>query len=160
MKDQLMDLLPGLRRFAWSLTQSVHDADDLLQATVERLLKKGVPEGVELARWAFTVCRNLWIDEYRSRRVRRSTDVDTDLVEAGQVNGERDIHSQMELRRVLQVMQQLPEDQRLVLTMVTVQGMSYQNVADALDIPTGTVMSRLARARGKLVELLYPKDDT
>ncbi|OFE12962.1 RNA polymerase subunit sigma-70 [Pseudohongiella acticola] len=154
MTDQLMDILPGLRRFAWSLTQSVHDADDLLQATVERLLKKGVPEGVEVARWAYTVCRNLWIDEYRSRRVRKSVDVDTDLADAGQIDGENDVQAQMELKQVMQIMQQLPEEQRLTLTMVTVQGMSYLDVAEALEIPVGTVMSRLARARSKLVELV------
>lgn len=154
MNEQLMDILPGLRRFAWSLTQSVHDADDLLQATVERLLKKGVPEGVEVARWAFTVCRNLWIDEYRSRRVRKATDVDTDLIEAGQVDGEKDIHAQVELKKVMEIMQQLPEEQRLTLTMVSIQGMSYLDVAQALEIPVGTVMSRLARARSKLIELV------
>lgn len=154
MNEQLMDILPGLRRFAWSLTQSVHDADDLLQATVERLLKKGVPDGVEVARWAFTVCRNLWIDEYRSRRVRRSADIDTDLIEAGQVDGENDIQAQMELKKVMEIMQQLPEEQRLTLTMVSIQGMSYMDVAQALEIPVGTVMSRLARARSKLTELV------
>ncbi|MEX0739998.1 MAG: RNA polymerase sigma factor [Pseudohongiella sp.] len=154
MNDQLMDILPGLRRFAWSLTQSVHDADDLLQATVERLLKKGVPDGVEVAKWAFTICRNLWIDEYRSRRVRKSTDIDTDLIDAGQVDGENDIQAQMQLRQVLQIMQQLPEEQRLTLTMVSIQGMSYMDVAQALEIPVGTVMSRLARARSKLSELV------
>lgn len=154
MNEQLMDILPGLRRFAWSLTQSVHDADDLLQATVERVLKKGVPEGVEVARWAFTVCRNLWIDEYRSRRVRKTTDVDTDLIDAGQVDGEKDIQAQMELQKVMEIMQQLPEEQRLTLTMVSIQGMSYLDVAQALEIPVGTVMSRLARARSKLIELV------
>ena len=65
MKAELLELLPALRRYAWSMTHSVHDADDLLQATVERLLRKGVPDGADLTRWAFTVCRNLWIDEYR-----------------------------------------------------------------------------------------------
>ncbi|HDZ07805.1 RNA polymerase sigma factor [Pseudohongiella sp.] len=154
MNEQLIDILPGLRRFAWSLTQSVHDADDLLQATVERLLKKGVPDGVEVARWAFTVCRNLWIDEYRSRRVRKSTNVDTDLLEAGQIDGENDIQAQMELKKVMEIMQQLPEEQRLTLTLVSIQGMSYLDVAQALEIPVGTVMSRLARARSKLTELV------
>lgn len=154
MKDQLMVLLPALRRFAWSLTHSVHDADDLLQATVERLLSKGVPDGVDVGKWAFTVCRNLWIDEFRSRKVRRSVDVDPDLAEAGQVDGETDIHAQMELKQVMKAMQQLPENQQIVLSMVSIQGLSYQHVAEAMDIPLGTVMSRVARARVKLCELL------
>lgn len=154
MRDQLMELLPALRRFAWSLTHSVHDADDLLQATVERLLSKGVPDDVDVAKWAFTVCRNLWIDEYRSRKVRQTVDVDPDLSDAGQVDGETDIHAQMELQQVMKAMKQLPEDQQVVLSMVSIQGLSYQNVAEAMDIPVGTVMSRVARARGKLCELL------
>ncbi|HBN14859.1 RNA polymerase sigma factor [Pseudohongiella sp. SYSU M77423] len=154
MKAELLELLPALRRFAWSLTQSVHDADDLLQATVERLLKKGVPDGVELARWAFTVCRNLWIDEYRSRKIRRNVDVEPEVYEAGQVDGESDVHSQMELERVMAAIKHLPEDQQTVLTMVAIQGLPYQQVADELEIPIGTVMSRLSRARARLASSL------
>ena len=63
-------MLPRLRRYAYALTGARHDADDLLQATLERLLVKGVPEAVEVDKWAFRVCRNLWIDEIRARRVR------------------------------------------------------------------------------------------
>lgn len=154
MQAELIELLPALRRYAWSMTHSVHDADDLLQGTVERLLRKGVPEGVELARWAFTVCRNLWIDEYRSRKTWQTTDLDTDWIEAGQVDGEKDVHTQMQLKQVMAAMQHLPIEQQLVLNMVSVQGLSYQDVADSLEIPVGTVMSRLARARGKLAEIL------
>jgi RNA polymerase sigma factor (sigma-70 family) len=154
MKAELLELLPALRRYAWSMTHSVNDADDLLQGTVERLLRKGVPEGVELARWAFTVCRNLWIDEYRSRKTWQTTELDPDLTEAGQVDGERDVQAQMQLKQVMTAMRQLPGEQQMVLNMVSVQGLSYQEVADSLDIPIGTVMSRLARARGKLTEIL------
>jgi len=154
MKEQLMELLPALRRFSWSLTNSVHDADDLLQDTVERLLSKGVPEDVELARWAFTVCRNLWVDEYRSRKVRQTVDLDPDLSEAGQVDGEKDVHTQMDLAQVNRAMQNLPQEQHLVLAMIAVQGLSYKGVAEVLDIPLGTVMSRLARARSNLMELM------
>ena len=154
MQAELIELLPALRRYAWSMTHSVHDADDLLQGTVERLLRKGVPEGVELARWAFTVCRNLWIDEYRSRKTWQTADLDPDLTDAGQIDGEKDVQTQMQLKQVMAAMQQLPVEQQLVLNMVSVQGLSYQDVADSLEIPVGTVMSRLARARGKLTEIL------
>lgn len=158
MKAELLDLLPALRKFSWSLTQSVHDADDLLQATVERLLKKGVPEGVELARWAFTVCRNLWIDEYRSRKVRQTADIDPELFEAGQVDGERDVHGRLQLRKVMQTIKALPDDQQLIMNMVAIQGLSYQQVAEELQIPVGTVMSRLSRARAKLTDLLQGRE--
>lgn len=154
MKAELLELLPALRRYAWAMTHSVHDADDLLQGTVERLLRKGVPEGVELARWAFTVCRNLWIDEYRSRKTWQTTDLDTDLLQAGQVDGEHEIQTQIQLKQVMNAIKQLPDEQQMVLNMVSVQGLSYKEVAETLDIPVGTVMSRLARARGKLTEIL------
>lgn len=154
MRAELIELLPALRRYAWSMTHSVHDADDLLQGTVERLLRKGVPEGVELARWAFTVCRNLWIDEYRSRKTWQTTELDPELTDAGQVDGEKDVQTQMQLKQVMTAMRQLPEEQQMVLNMVSVQGLSYQETADSLDIPVGTVMSRLARARVKLTEIL------
>jgi len=155
MKTELLPLLPALRRFSWTLTQSVHDADDLLQATVERLLKKGVPEGVELARWAFTVCRNLWIDEYRARKIRQTTDASPDFFEAGQVDGERDIHAKLQLRTVMQAIRTLSDDQQLVITMVAVQGLSYQQAAEELQVPVGTVMSRLSRARTRLASILH-----
>lgn len=154
MTKQLVELLPALRRFSWSLTNSAHDADDLLQATVERLLTKGVPVDADLGKWAFTVCRNLWIDEYRSRKVRQNAEWDPMLTDHAHVDGERHVHSQMELDRVNHAMQRLPEEQHLVLSMVAVQGLSYKGVAESLEIPLGTVMSRLARGRAKLVELL------
>lgn len=154
MKEQLLELLPALRRFALSLTGSRDDADDLLQATVERLLSKGVPGDAELTRWAFTVCRNIWIDDYRARKVRRDAQWDPALAEERQVDGERAMHARMELERVSRAMRQLPEDQHLVLSMVAVQGMSYKSVAEELGLPLGTVMSRLARARSRVAELM------
>ena len=70
LRRELLALLPRLRRYAYALTGVRHDADDLLQATLERLLVKGVPEAVEVDKWSFRVCRNMWIDEIRARRVR------------------------------------------------------------------------------------------
>lgn len=154
MKDRLLALLPALRRFAWSLTNSVHDADDLLQNTVERLLVKGVPADADLNKWAFTVCRNLWIDECRSRKVRGTVAWDQDEHDVVTVDGEKDMQLKIEVAQINALLQQLPEEQHLVLSMVTVQGLSYQETADALGVPLGTVMSRLARARSRLVELV------
>ena len=154
MKEQLGQLLPALSRFCRSLTHSAHDADDLLQATVERILDKGVPEGVDLTRWAFTVCRNLWVDAYRSHKVRQRATKDPALSARNTYDGEKSVQLEMELAEVNRAMGQLPPEQLLVLNMVAVQGMSYKAVADSLNIPAGTVMSRLARARQRLVELM------
>jgi RNA polymerase sigma factor (sigma-70 family) len=157
MKEQLLALLPALRRFAWSLTNSVHDADDLLQNTVERLLVKGMPDDADLNKWAFTVCRNLWVDECRSRKVRGAVTWDLNEHDVVTVDGEKDMQLKIEVAQINALLQQLPEEQHLVLSMVTVQGLSYQETADALGIPLGTVMSRLARARTRLVELAGPE---
>lgn len=153
MKEQLTQLVPMLRRFAFSLTGSRHDADDLLQNTLERLLSRGVPEDVELAKWAFRVCRNIWIDEYRARKVRQNAAQLPELEEPT-FDGEQEVCAQISLREVNTAMAKLPDDQRSILALVAVQGMSYKEVADTLSIPLGTVMSRLARARVALHQYL------
>ncbi|MCM0613788.1 RNA polymerase sigma factor [Marinobacter sediminum] len=150
MNHELTRLIPGLRRFAYSLTGSMPEADDLLQGTFERLLRREVPDGVELDRWAFRVCRNLWIDECRARKVRQNAAEQPELSEGQIVDGERATTSQIELGQVDDAMAKLPEDQRHIISLVAIQGMSYQDVSDTLDIPKGTVMSRLARARAAL----------
>ena len=70
-REALMAELGGLRRFCYSLTGNAADADDLLQATVEKLLNKGMPEDAHPAKWAYRVCKNVWIDEIRAREVRQ-----------------------------------------------------------------------------------------
>lgn len=156
MKDRLLELVPALRRFAYSLSNSVHDADDLLQNTVERLLTRPMPEDASLEKWAYTVCRNLWIDECRSRKVRAAVSFEPDLHDVVSIEGEKDMVLKIELEQINAAMRELPEDQHMVLSMVAVQGLSYKEVAEALQIPQGTVMSRLARARARLAELVTP----
>jgi RNA polymerase sigma factor (sigma-70 family) len=153
MKKELTALMPMLRRFAYSLTGSRHDADDLLQNTIERLLTKGVPEDVELAKWAFRVCRNIWIDEYRARKIRNNAAQLPELEEPT-VDGENAIYNEITLGEVNNAMDKLPDDQRSIIALVAVQGMSYKEVAETLSIPLGTVMSRLARARIALSQFL------
>ncbi|GGY83287.1 DNA-directed RNA polymerase sigma-70 factor [Cellvibrio zantedeschiae] len=153
MKQELTALMPMIRRFAYSLTGSAPDADDLLQTTIERILSRGVPEDVELAKWAFRVCRNIWIDEYRARKIRHNASQLPELEEPT-VDGENIIYNQITLGQVNTAMDQLPEEQRSILALVAVQGMSYKEVAETLSIPMGTVMSRLARARIALSQFL------
>ena len=153
MKNELTALMPALRRFAYSLTGSATDADDLLQNTIERILSRGVAEDVELAKWAFRVCRNIWIDEYRARKIRYNAAQLPELEEPT-VDGQNIIYNQITLGQVNTAMDQLPDDQRSILALVAVQGMSYKEVAETLSIPMGTVMSRLARARVALSQFL------
>ena len=121
-----------------------------MQDTVERVLDKGVPDGVDVLRWMFKVCRNLWIDELRAGQVRRKAAQRAELVEEPAVSGEDVALGEITLREVDLAMAGLPEEQRAVLALVAVEGLSYREAAEVLDTPIGTVMSRLARARAAL----------
>jgi RNA polymerase sigma-70 factor (ECF subfamily) len=160
MKEELTLLAPMLRRFAYSLTGSAPDADDLLQNTLERLLSRDVPQDVELAKWAFRICRNIWIDEYRARKVRQRNVYSLEDAEEPAVDGAQAIYDQIALAEVDAAMNKLPDDQRSVIALIAVQGMSYKEVAETLGIPTGTVMSRLARARVALANFLNATSTT
>ena len=156
MQQEITELLPGLRRFAYSLTGSMADADDLLQNTVERLLTRDMPGDVDLTKWAFRICRNVWIDECRARKVRREAAEQPELSDGLVTNGEHQTTKEIEWNRVDSAMSRLPEDQRQIISLVAIQGMPYKMVAEILEVPKGTVMSRLARARAALSEALAP----
>jgi RNA polymerase sigma-70 factor (ECF subfamily) len=153
-RTELMAELAGLKRFCLSLTGDVADADDLLQLTVERVLERGMPADAHVAKWSYRVCRNIWLDELRSREVRQryaATAVASEGVAAASAD---DGFGRVELERVDAAMQALPEEQRSALLLVAVEGRSYAEVSEILDIPLGTVMSRVARARRGLAEKL------
>ena len=153
MQQQLLKLLPMLRRFAYSLTGSMADADDVVQTTIEKILTKGMPDDVELAKWAFKVCRHVWIDEYRARKVRQGAAENPELQEEPSVDDSVQLDQKKTLSQVNVAMQTLPDDQRSILALVAVQGFSYKEVSESLDIPLGTVMSRLSRARTSLLTM-------
>ncbi len=148
----IVDVLPNLRRFALSLTGNVADADDLLQSTVERLLDRGLPQDAKVLPWGLRVCRNLWIDELRSRKVRREASGDPAVVGTQVVSGEEQVLGEMTLEEVQKALFSMSEEQRSVLELVAVEGYSYKEAATVLEVPIGTVMSRLARARAALLE--------
>jgi RNA polymerase sigma-70 factor (ECF subfamily) len=152
-RKELMDEVAGLKRFCLSLTGAEADADDLLQATVERLLDRGVPADAHMARWAYRVCKNLWIDEIRSREVRQRHAVASAQGEAFDVapSAETLSSAQLELDAVYAALGRLAEEQRMALVLVAVEGKSYAEAAEILDVPIGTIMSRIARARKQLL---------
>lgn len=159
-RAQIVSLLPRLRRFAGGLTPDRHLADDLVQAACLKALERWhqwIP-GTSLASWMFRIVQNTWLDEFRTRS-RHPTDNDDDaLIAVAGDDGQALLEQRSALRAVRRAMADLPEEQRLVLLCVTVDGMSYKEAADALGIPTGTVMSRLARARIRLADALGQKD--
>src|SRR5690606_13200902 len=144
MNDQLTQLLPAIRRFAYSLTGSAHDADDLLQNTVERILSRPVPDDVDLLKWAFRICRNLWIDDYRAQKVRGQATGCEELQETP-IDGEAVIHNQITLMEVDSAMSTLPNNHREILYIEDVQDLAKQVEAESLKFPVVTLMMRQER---------------
>lgn len=154
-QQQLLQTLPAIRRYCLSLTGHPSNADDLLQATVERALSRWqqYQPDTHFDRWLYRLCRNLWIDSMRREKY---TDTLTD--EHEQLLSGYDTAARHEasatLQRVQERMQQLNESLRTVLYLVAVEGRSYQEAADIMDVPVGTIMSRLSRARQQLSQAL------
>jgi RNA polymerase sigma-70 factor, ECF subfamily len=146
--DQLIAVLPRLRRFARGLSGSVADADDLVQAACERALARQhqFQEGTRFDSWMFRIVQTIWIDQVRSRDVRKE---DGDIAEdrLGSDEPARRVEARLALNEVRRALEHLPPDQRVALLLVTVEGLSYKEAAEALQVPVGTIMSRLSRAR-------------
>ncbi|WP_407310469.1 sigma-70 family RNA polymerase sigma factor [Pseudomonas sp. nanlin1] len=147
----LRDLLPRLRRFALSLTHEASSADDLVQACLERALAHWHNRQAhsDLRAWLFAILYRQFIDGHR--RAKRDAQLLAGLNEdpAYQPSTERSVLAQS----ALQAFAQLKPEQRALLYAVSVEGLSYQQAADMLQVPIGTVMSRLSRAREALRRL-------
>ena len=145
------DLYPRLWRYCVVLTGQRAWADDLAQATCLRAIEKavGFTPGTHLDRWLFRMAQRLWLNELRANKVRQGAGLvpveDVDLPAAGP-GVETNIFAGQVLHRVTT----LPEAQRICVLLVYVEGYRYQEAAEVLDIPIGTVMSRLAAARKTL----------
>ncbi len=158
---EIISVLPRVRRFALALCRSAEEADDLVQSACERALTAadGFVPGTRLDSWLYRIVRNLWYDRLRRRRTRGTElDVDavTDLVAPGA--GEQAQQRRL-LAQVWEVVGTLPRDQREVLILVCVEELSYREAAEVLEIPVGTVMSRLSRARRRVAEAVGMNGD-
>ena len=151
--ERIIELLPRLRRFARSLARNAQDADDLVQITAERALARAdqLRPDHPVASWLFGILRNAWIDEGRSRRRRESLLEPAALAErVGDPAGGSD----PELLCLQDALSRLPEDQRLAVALVLVEGLSYKEAASIMSVPVGTLTSRLARGREALQSML------
>ncbi|MDB5747317.1 MAG: polymerase subunit sigma-70 [Massilia sp.] len=159
LANEIAALLPRMRRFARSLTFHREDADDLVQVAMERALGRSeqYTEGTRLDSWLFRIVRNAWIDEVRSR-VRR------DALFAPEEEGEHVGHDAAEAQQQRMAVQKavslLSEEHRMVVALVLVDGLPYKEAAEVLEIPIGTLTSRLARARDALQKLLLDETRT
>lgn len=157
VRDAIAALLPRLRRFGRTLARHPEDADDLVQIAVEKALTHTEQwrPGTRLDSWIFRIMQNAWIDETRTRERRSQTFVDE---EAGENIGVNTTDAQIDAIAVRKAVAQLGDDQRVVVGLVLVEGLPYQEAADVLGIPLGTLTSRLARARDALQALLGDAD--
>lgn len=151
-RAQIVDMLPRLRRFAVTLCGNLADADDLLQATVEKALRRqeSYKTGLRLDSWLFKIMQNHWIDEKRKLGRRGVT---VAIEEQHSLIGENGVETQehrQAAQKLLAIVATLPEPQQLVVACILVDGQTYEETAAMLDIPVGTVMSRLFRARKTL----------
>ena len=146
---QLVALLPRLRRFAYGLTGSIEEGDDLVQTACERALAAAdrFERGTRLDSWLYRILQNAWIDGVRRRR-RGDVGLDPrelDAYPGGDAAAEAE--ARLTLMDVRRAVAELAPEQRAVLILVSVEGVAYREAAEILDLPIGTVMSRLGRAR-------------
>ncbi len=150
-RTQVVEQLPGLRRYARVLTGDAWAADDLVQDTLERACSKWLlwRTGSDLRAWLFTLMHNLYLNQRRSLPTLAPLDIEDLQEQLPGGGGPSD--DALDLERCLL---RLPADQRAVLLLVAMEDMSYEDTARILDIPIGTVMSRLSRARTRLRALM------
>ncbi len=151
IRSGLTENLARLWRYGLVLSHQRDVADDLVQATCLRALERAdqFTPGTRLDRWLFSILHSIWLNEIRSRRVRQGQGF-VDAGEALTFDGAHDTETQVMAAQLLKRVNALPEAQRTVVFLAYVEGLSYREVAGILDIPIGTVMSRLAAARAKL----------
>ena len=154
LRQEIAALLPRLRRFGRTLAHSREDADDLVQVAIEKALTRTDQwaPGTRLDSWMFRIMQNAWIDELRARERRGQTFLPEE--EGEHVGYGAAAASQLDAILVRKAVARLSDEHRAIVGLVLVEGLSYQEAAETLGVPVGTVTSRLARAREALQELL------
>ena len=154
--EALIRLLPNLRRYALSLSRRADLADDLVQTTVERAIRASgsYDPAARLEPWLFRITRNAFFDVTRRQRT-QGVEVDVfDIPEALPDDNDRALEARLMLRATQDAMKTLPPEQAEILHLICIEELSYAEAAAVLDIPKGTVMSRLSRARLALSDRL------
>ncbi|MCQ4633070.1 RNA polymerase sigma factor [Shinella sp. CPCC 100929] len=152
---QILALLPQLRRYSRSLTRSDTESEDLLQDCVEKALThRSQWQGANIRAWAYKIMTNLHLNARRAIARRPSVGIE----EAETVAASALPSDPLARNRLVQALETLPKEARAVLMLVAVEGHSYQEVADMLAMPVGTVMSRLSRARQMLRQKLQEEN--
>lgn len=170
MSQRLPDELNALWRFAYRLTKNQDEAQDLVQQTCLRALEQQslYQETGALRSWLFRLLHNLWINrvrssDYKHQQQIRESQTDNDIVDLEHYRNSGgktfEPESVLFLDEVRNLVQTLPPNQRMVIELICVEGFSYKETAEILDVRIGTVMSRLARARLKMGQLVQSTDN-
>ncbi len=152
IQDKIVEVLPRLRRFAYGLTGSVERGDDLVQSACVRAIEKSNQwqVGTKFDSWMFRITKNIFTDAWRTEKVK-----DRVLDQIQQESESSSNHDQLEnyvsLHEVRESMSKLSEEHRMILMLICVEGYSYQEASEMLNIPVGTVASRVVRARSALL---------
>jgi RNA polymerase sigma-70 factor (ECF subfamily) len=143
--------VPALRRYAGALLRDRQEVDDLVHDCLVRALDRlhTRRDDAEMRPWLFTIMHNLYVSRIRQKRTRGQPESLDDVAESA-LAVDAAQHERVRMKDVIRAIEQLPEDLRSVLLLITVEELSYADVARVLDIPIGTVMSRLSRARERL----------
>ena len=156
IEREMIALLPRLRRFSYGLTGNADDADDLLQESCAKAIGSisSWQKGTRLDSWMYRIIQNTWTDNRRRHAIRQNNADELRQSLDQHVDEEKRLEDRRRLEQVRLAIELLPDDQRAIMVMTCLEGIAYKEVAAILDIPMGTVMSRLARGRKKLHELL------
>lgn len=154
-RNAILAEIPRLRRYARSLMRDSDRADDLVQDSLERAFTRlaNWQTGENPRRWLFTIMHNIFIDNVRKDQ-RRGEVIPLSDVDGGRTPVPADQHDKLVARDVLDALQKIDPDRRAALMLVAVEGFSYAEAAGILDVPAGTLMSRIARGRAELRSVL------
>jgi len=146
--------LARLWRYGLVLSSNRDTAEDLVQATCVRALERAhqFQPGTKLDRWLFSILNSIWKNEIRSQKIRQGAGF-ADAEDVLITDGATQIETNIFARQVLTEVQSLPEVQRVTVFLVYAEGLTYKEAAETLDVPIGTIMSRLAAARAKLGQM-------
>lgn len=164
LANLLPQMLPRLWAFALRISGDQHDAEDLVQRACVRALERAhqLQPGTSPLSWMFSIVQSIWINEVRARNVRSRSGMEWDdafLETISDPNTRTPEQNAMD-GQIVSAVQRLPEAQRAVMLLVAVEGFSYSEAAEILNVPLGTVMSRLSRARQAIGALFSDRDET
>ena len=158
LNKALASLQPEFQAYAWAVCRDEEDAKDLLQNAFCRAMSTQNPprDMGKLKAWMFRIIRNLHLDDLRKKKVRREYQARQARLEDIETRHQPDF---MHLLQLQEAFSRLPPEKREIIYLVDMAGMTYAETADVMDIPQGTVMSRISRARRELIGLLEGEDD-